>query len=76
MRSAKTRSALGVITLLDVMAEGLGRAGQIADGLAAIEEVIARSEHTDERWLMAELPRIKGELVIEPPLHSLEIKLV
>jgi predicted ATPase len=60
----KVRSALGVITLLDVMAEALGRAGQIADGLAAIEEAIARSEHTDERWLMAELLRIKGELVL------------
>jgi predicted ATPase len=45
------------------MAEALGYAGQVADGLAAIEEAIARSEHTDERWLMAELLRVKAELL-------------
>ena len=33
-----------------LMAEALGRAGQIADGLAAIEEAIVRSERTEERW--------------------------
>ena len=41
-----------------------GRAGQIADGLPAIEEAIVRSEHTEERWLIAELLRIKGELLL------------
>jgi predicted ATPase/DNA-binding winged helix-turn-helix (wHTH) protein len=47
-----------------VMAEGLGRAGQIADGLAAIEEAIVRSERSEERWATAELLRIKGELLL------------
>jgi predicted ATPase len=47
-----------------VMIEALGRAGQIADGLAAIEEAILRSERTEERWLIAELLRIKGELFL------------
>ena len=46
------------------MAEALGRAGQNADGLAAIEEAIARSERTEERWAMAELLRVKGELLL------------
>jgi predicted ATPase len=41
-----------------------GHAGQIADGLPAIEEAIMRSEHTEERWLIAELLRVKGELVV------------
>ena len=45
-----------------LMAEALGAAGQIADGLAAVEEAIERSERTEERWLIAELLRIKGEL--------------
>jgi predicted ATPase/DNA-binding winged helix-turn-helix (wHTH) protein len=45
------------------MAEALGYAGQVAEGLAAIEEAIARSERTDERWLMAELLRVKAELL-------------
>ncbi len=47
-----------------LMAEALGRAGQIADGLAAIEEAIVRSERTEERWVIAELLRIKGELLL------------
>ena len=32
--------------------------------LAAIEEAIARSERTEERWAMAELVRAKGELLL------------
>ncbi len=47
-----------------LMAEALGRAGQIADGLAAIEEAIVRSERSEERWTTAELLRIKGELLL------------
>jgi predicted ATPase/DNA-binding winged helix-turn-helix (wHTH) protein len=47
-----------------LLAEALGRAGQIADGLAAVEEAILRSERTEERWLIAELLRIKGELLL------------
>jgi predicted ATPase len=46
------------------MAEALGRAGQIADGLAAIEEAIVRSERSEERWAIAEMLRIKGELLL------------
>jgi predicted ATPase len=46
------------------MAEALGRAGQIADGLAAIEEAIVGSERSEERWATAELLRIKGELFL------------
>jgi predicted ATPase/DNA-binding winged helix-turn-helix (wHTH) protein len=46
------------------MAEALGRAGQIADGLAMIEEAIVRSERGEERWATAELLRVKGELLL------------
>jgi tetratricopeptide (TPR) repeat protein len=55
-------SVLRLIALLT--AEALGRAGQNAEGLAAIEEAIARAEHTEERWAMAELMRVKGELLL------------
>jgi predicted ATPase len=41
-----------------------GHAGQIADGLPAIEDAIIRCEHTEERWLIAELLRSKGELLL------------
>jgi predicted ATPase len=47
-----------------LMAEALGRVGQIADGLAAIAEGIEQSERTDERWAIAEMLRIKGELFL------------
>ena len=33
-------------------------------GLRAIEEAIVRSEHTEERWVIAELLRVKGELLL------------
>jgi tetratricopeptide (TPR) repeat protein len=39
-------------------------AGLIVDGLPAIEEAIVRSELTEERWLNAELLRVKGELLL------------
>jgi predicted ATPase/DNA-binding winged helix-turn-helix (wHTH) protein len=47
-----------------LVAEALGRAGQITDGLAAIEEAIVRSERSEERWATAELLRVKGELLL------------
>jgi predicted ATPase len=49
---------------LSEMAEALGRAGQIADGLAEIDEAIERCQHTEEHWVMSELLRIKGELLL------------
>jgi predicted ATPase/DNA-binding winged helix-turn-helix (wHTH) protein len=45
-------------------ASALGRAGNIAEGLAAIDEALARSEQNEERWYFAELLRIKGELIL------------
>jgi predicted ATPase/DNA-binding winged helix-turn-helix (wHTH) protein len=66
LRAAAERAAAGstprFFTFL--MAAALGRAGQIADAVAAIEEAIERSEGTEERWAIAELLRIKGELFL------------
>jgi predicted ATPase len=45
-------------------AEGLGKAGQITDALDAIDDAIARAERTEELWQIAELLRVKGELVL------------
>jgi predicted ATPase/DNA-binding winged helix-turn-helix (wHTH) protein len=44
-------------------ASALGLAGRTDRGLDAIEQAIARSERNDERWCMAEVLRIKGELL-------------
>ena len=46
------------------LAAGFARAGQTADGLAAAEQAIERAEHTKARWLLPELLRIKGELLL------------
>jgi predicted ATPase len=46
------------------MAEGLGKAGQVADAHDAIDDAIARAERTEELWQIAELLRVKGELVL------------
>ena len=46
------------------LAEPWGRAGQVPDGLAAIEEAIVRSERGEERWAIAELLRVRGELLL------------
>ena len=44
------------------MAEALGKSGATRKGLAVVEKALERSERDDERWYVAELFRIKGEL--------------
>jgi predicted ATPase len=48
--------------LLAELAAGLGRAGQIAEGLGVVDDALARAEQTEEGWCLAELLRTKGEL--------------
>jgi predicted ATPase len=47
-----------------VMAEALGPAGQISEGLAVVEEAIAQLERTEGRSLLAGLLWAKGELLL------------
>jgi predicted ATPase/DNA-binding winged helix-turn-helix (wHTH) protein len=49
---------------LGSLAEALGVSGQIAPGLVAIGEAIERAESTGEHWCLAELLRIKAELLL------------
>jgi predicted ATPase/TolB-like protein/cytochrome c-type biogenesis protein CcmH/NrfG len=49
---------------LSAFAEAMVRAGHTAEGLAAIEKALARSERTEARWCVAELLRVKGELLL------------
>jgi predicted ATPase/DNA-binding winged helix-turn-helix (wHTH) protein len=46
------------------MADALGRDGKAAEGLSIIDEALAQSERNEERWCVAELLRIKGELIL------------
>jgi predicted ATPase/DNA-binding winged helix-turn-helix (wHTH) protein len=50
--------------LLSTLAEGLSLNGQIADGLVAIDRALEQCEREEERWIMAELLRIKGEILL------------
>jgi len=61
--SGETRSVFGSVEFRGTLAGALGDAGQVAEGLAIIEETLERLERTEERWPIAELLRIKGELV-------------
>jgi len=54
---------------LGELASYLGEAGEVAQGLATVEEALARCEARDERWYQAELLRIKGELLLHPSDH-------
>jgi predicted ATPase/DNA-binding winged helix-turn-helix (wHTH) protein len=49
---------------LGELAAGLGRAGQVGEGLAVVDDALARCEAREERWFVAELLRIKGELML------------
>lgn len=52
------------LLLLGELAACLGKAGEVGRGLETIDETLARCEARDERWHLAELLRIKGELAI------------
>jgi predicted ATPase/DNA-binding winged helix-turn-helix (wHTH) protein len=48
---------------LGTLAHGLAIAGEVAQAHTAIEDALEWSERSEERWFMAELLRIKGELL-------------
>jgi hypothetical protein len=61
---SETSLAAHYMIHLGAFAEASGRAGQMAQGMVAIEEALARSERTEARWCVPELLRIKGELLL------------
>ncbi|HTP28912.1 MAG TPA: hypothetical protein VMK12_25040, partial [Anaeromyxobacteraceae bacterium] len=50
--------------ILCALAEGLAAAGKAVESLHMIEEALALCERSDERWNVAELLRVKGELLL------------
>ena len=60
----ETGSVLRYGAFLGVLAEGLAAAGQVGAGRATVDEALALSESNEEGWCVAELLRIKGELVL------------
>jgi predicted ATPase/DNA-binding winged helix-turn-helix (wHTH) protein len=69
LRTAFARVPQGSFTVfytpvLAEIADALGRDDKAAEGLAIVDEALARSESNEERWFVAEFLRIKGELVL------------
>ena len=69
LRTAFARVPQNAFTLfytpiLAEIADALGRDGKAAEGLSIINEALARSERNEERWCLAELLRVKGELIL------------
>ena len=58
-----TGAALGQSWFLCMCAEACGHAGQIEEGLHAVEEALVHVDRTGERLWEAELHRLKGELL-------------
>ena len=52
------------LLFLGELAACLGSAGEVVLGLETVDQAITRCEGRDERWYVAELLRIKGELAI------------
>jgi len=50
--------------LLGALAESLAGLGQVTDALATIDRALAVADRGGERWFVAELLRIKGELLL------------
>jgi predicted ATPase/DNA-binding winged helix-turn-helix (wHTH) protein len=56
---------IGYADLLGVLAEGLAGLGRLGEALATIDQALERLDRTGEHWCLAELLRIKGELLIQ-----------
>ena len=50
---------------LGAIAQGLAGLGRLDEALATLEQALAWAERTGERWYVAELLRIKGELLLQ-----------
>ena len=49
---------------LNELAAGFARAGQVAEGLTAVEQAMEQAERTEARWQFSESLRIRGELLL------------
>jgi predicted ATPase/DNA-binding winged helix-turn-helix (wHTH) protein len=61
----ETAFHLHYVQLLAESAQALARTGEVAKGLLMIEGELARCERNEEGWYVAELMRLKGELLLQ-----------
>jgi predicted ATPase len=60
----QTEFVLGFTEFAGALVEGFVGTGQVSQAAAAIDEALEHSERNEERWCLAELLRIKGELLL------------
>ena len=53
------------VRFLGFLAEGLASMGQSAEGFALVDAAIRHSEEKEELWCVAELLRVKGEILLQ-----------
>lgn len=53
------------VRFLGYLAEGLASTGQRAEGFALVDAAIRQSEEKEELWCVAELLRVKGEILLQ-----------
>lgn len=56
---------MGYAQFLGCLAEGLAGLGHLVEAYTTLERAIARAENHGERWYLAELLRLKGELMLQ-----------
>jgi predicted ATPase len=57
---------------LGLVAEGLALVGEFDQGLAELDQALARSTESGEKWADAELHRLRGDLVCRLPRPDLD----
>jgi predicted ATPase len=73
--AAATGSRLQESFLLGLVAEALAFAGEAEEGVAALDQALARSTESGERWADAELHRLRGDFMcrlLRPDLDQTE----
>jgi len=50
---------------LGVLAEGLAGLGELTEALATVDQALAKADRGGERWYVAEILRVKGELLLQ-----------
>jgi predicted ATPase len=60
----EVRGSLSHVIFPGMVAEALVEACRASEGIAAVDAAIDRSERNGERWVTAELLRVKGELLL------------
>ena len=60
------------VVFLGGLAKALAAIGNVEEGLITIDEALGRAEHNGEAWYMAELLRIKGEVLLQRKPNAID----